>query len=166
MTATPPKAVLFDLDRTLCESTQDSQATLESTFERVGVDPYCDADDMTAVIPETPDVESNREFYAALFDLAADRVEAGDVPAWELAGVYEGLVDYSQVRFREGAAVALKAARDVGPVGLVTNGGRETQTTKLEALGIADAFDAAVFCAPPGGAPPNPDPTAIESGVG
>lgn len=165
MTASPPGALIFDLDRTLCESTQDFDALLESTFDRVGVDPYCDADDMASVIPDVPDVESNREFYAALFELAADRVDAGAVPAWELADTYESAVDYSQVRFREGAEVALDAAREVGPVGLVTNGGRETQTTKLDALGIADAFDVAVFCDPTAGMPPKPDPTPIEHAV-
>jgi putative hydrolase of the HAD superfamily len=165
MSPSPPDAVLFDLDRTLCESTQDFSAVLSSTFDQVGVDPYCTVTDMEAVVGATPECESDREFFEALFALAADRVGAGDVPTGELAATYESQLDYSQVAFRPGAEAAVVAARDHGPVGLVTNGGRDTQTTKLEALGIADAFDTAVFCDPAAGMPTKPDPTPFRTAV-
>lgn len=165
MSHRPPDAVLFDLDRTLCESTQDFSAVLASTFEQVDVDPYCTVADMEAVVGETPECESDREFFESLFSLAADRVGAGAVPASELAATYESQLDYSEVAFRPGAKAAVVAARDHGPVALVTNGGRETQTTKLEALGIADAFDATVFCDPANGVPTKPDPTPFRTAV-
>ncbi|WP_227131663.1 HAD family hydrolase [Halorubellus salinus] len=163
-----PAAVLFDLDLTLCVSTQESDELLAATFERAGVDPFCEVADLAAVASATPECESDREFFAALFDLAAERVDGvdpGDVPSWRLADAHDGLVDHSAVRFRDGARAALESARDHGPVALVTNGGRETQSTKLSALGIADAFDATVFCDPAAGMPPKPDPKPVQTAV-
>ncbi|NHN42391.1 HAD family hydrolase [Halorubellus sp. JP-L1] len=168
MHATSPDAVLFDLDLTLCETTQDRSEVLSGTFDRVGVDQYCGVADLAAVAPQVPEVSSDHEFFVVLFELAAERVDGVDpdgVPVDDLALAHDDLVDHSQVRFRDGAEAALEAARDHGPVALVTNGGRETQTTKLEALGIADAFDATVFCDPSAGMPPKPDPKPIRTAV-
>ena len=163
-----PTAVLFDLDLTLCVSTQAPEELLAATFERAGVDPFCEVPDLAAVASETPECESDREFFAALFDLAAERVDGVDpasVPSWALADAHDALVDHSAVRFRDGAREALDAALAHGPVGLVTNGGRDTQSTKLDALGIADAFDATVFCDPAAGMPPKPDPKPVRVAV-
>lgn len=165
---TTPTAISFDLDLTLCETTQDRSEVLAGAFERAGVEPFCTVEDLAAVAPDVGEVESDREFFAALFELAAERADGVDpttIPAWELGGAHDALIDHSQVRFREGAAAALAAARDHGPVALVTNGGRDTQTTKLEALGIADAFDATVFCDPTAGMPPKPDPEPVLTAV-
>jgi len=164
-----PSAVLFDLDRTLCVSTQDPEELLAATFDRAGVDPFCEVRDLAAVASQTPECESDREFFAALFDLAAERADGVDpetVPSWALADARDALVDHSAVRFRDGAREALDAALAHGPVGLVTNGGRETQSTKLDALGIAGAFDATVFCDPTAGMPPKPDPRPVRAAVG
>ncbi|MFC6951561.1 HAD family hydrolase [Halorubellus litoreus] len=163
-----PAAVLFDLDLTLCVSTQAPEDLLSATFERAGVQPFCEVVDLAAVASETPECESDREFFAALFDLAAERVDGVDpatVPSWDLADAHDALVDHSAVRFRDGARDALDAALAHGPVGLVTNGGRDTQSTKLDALGIADAFGATVFCDPTAGMPPKPDPKPVRAAV-
>lgn len=163
-----PAAVCFDLDLTLCETTQNRSEVVAGAFERAGVDQYCEVADLAAVAPDVPEVESDHEFFAALFELAAERVDGVDpatVPTADLASAHGDLVDHSQVRFRDGAERALEAAREHGPVGLVTNGARDTQTTKLDALGIADAFDVAVFCDPSEGMPPKPDPEPIRSAV-
>jgi putative hydrolase of the HAD superfamily len=168
MDAESPQAVLFDLDLTLCVSTQDADDLLAATFDRAGVDPFCEVEDLAAVASATPECESDREFFAALFDLAAERVDGVDpetVPSWALADAHDALVDHSAVQFRDGAREALDAALAHGPVGLVTNGGRDTQTTKLDALGVADAFDATIFCDPAAGMPPKPDPKPVRTAV-
>lgn len=165
METAEPAAVLFDLDRTLCESTQDFATVLDAAFADVGIEPCFSVADTEAVVSETRDVDSDREFFECLFDLAAGRASAGDVPTEALAAAYESKLDHSQVAFRDGARRALDHARSVARVGLVTNGGRETQTTKLEALGIADAFDVQVFCDPAAGMPPKPDPTPIQHAI-
>lgn len=158
-----PSTVLFDLDDTLCVSTQDPDDLLAATFDAVGVDPYCAPADLAAVVDDVGVCESDVEFYASLFDLAAERVDAGGVPARELARAHDDCVDHSAVRFREGAESALAHARETADrVGLVTNGGEATQTTKLDALGLVDAFDAAVFAEPTAGVDPKPDPAPFE----
>ena len=63
----------------------------------------------------------------------------------ELAG---DLYDPTAVTFREGAEDTLAYVREHYLVGLITNGTRETQTAKLEKLGLVDAFDATVVCDP------------------
>ena len=55
-----------------------------------------------------------------------------------------------------GAEDALDYAREQYEMGLITNGGEQTQTAKLETLGKADAFDVAVFCDPNQGLDPKP----------
>lgn len=157
-------AICFDLDSTLCESTQDPSTLLESTCERVGVDPFCTTDDLRAAVPALPTAETDREFYELLFAEVASRAD-GELPADAppaLADAYLEASDPTAVRFRPGAEAALELARDRAPVGLITNGGRPTQTRKLEALGIADAFDVAVFTDPAAGIHPKPDTVPFE----
>ncbi|ELY59611.1 HAD family hydrolase [Natronolimnohabitans innermongolicus] len=157
-------AICFDLDRTLCESTQQPAALLESTFDRAGVEPFCTPADLRAALPTLPTAETDREFYEHLFSAVTTRADA-DVDsalAPTLAEHYLEIQDPTAVEFRPGAAAALERAREIGPVGLITNGGRPTQTQKLESLGIADAFDVRVFTEPSAGIFPKPDAAPFE----
>lgn len=151
-------AVLFDLDRTLCVGTQDEDDLLEEAFDRAGVDQYCTIPDLVAVSDELPTAESRVEFYELGLRAVAEtrRADPADAPA--VARAYADLVDHSAVDFRPGGRTALEVAVENYAVGLITNGGEERQTTKLEALGIADAFDAMVFADPANGVEPKPDP--------
>lgn len=155
-------ATCFDLDGTLCEPTRDEDELLEATFERAGLEPYCTSADLRAAIPSLPTAETDREFFELLFAEAAERAGRDRSIAPALADAQLEERDPTAVALRPGAERALEAARERGPVGLVTNGGRETQTRKLEALGIADAFDAAVFTDPDAGIHPKPDPAPFE----
>ncbi|MFW5903487.1 MAG: HAD family hydrolase [Halolamina sp.] len=151
-------AVLFDLDRTLCVGTQDEDELLRRAFDRAGVEQYCSIADLVAVSEDLPTAESDVEFYELGLRAVAEETVADPDDAPAVARAYDDLVDHSAVEFRPGAPAALEAATESYAVGLVTNGGRETQTTKLDALGIADAFDAAVFADPANGVEPKPDP--------
>lgn len=157
-----PSATVFDLDLTLCEHDQDAEDLLARTFERVGVEQFCTPADLAAVTDEIPDAEGDTEFFQYCFEATAERAGADSTAARELALAHDDLIDHSAVSFLPGAEAAIDAARDVGPVTLVTNGSRETQTEKLRALGLADAFDAAVFCDPANGIDPKPDPVPFE----
>ncbi|WP_435335351.1 HAD family hydrolase [Haloarchaeobius sp. TZWWS8] len=158
-----PATVLFDLDLTLCVSEQDRDALLSQTFDEVGIEQFCDPADLGAVVPTLPTAQTELEFYENVFTAAAQQLDAGEVPARALAHAHADLVDHSAVRFREGAEEALAAAREhADRVGLVTNGGKESQTTKMESLGIADAFDAAVFVDPRNGIDPKPAAAPFE----
>lgn len=151
-------AVLFDLDRTLCVGTQDEDDLLAEAFDRAGVDQYCTIPDLVAVSDELPTAESDVEYYELGLRAVAEtrRADPADAPA--VARAYADLVDHSAVDFRPGARTALEVAVENYAVGLITNGGEAKQTTKLEALGIADAFDVEVFADPANGVEPKPDP--------
>ncbi|NUB90945.1 HAD family hydrolase [Haloterrigena sp. SYSU A558-1] len=159
-------AICFDLDSTLCEPTRDAATVLEAAFERAGIDPFCAPADLRAAVPSLPTAETDREFYENLFAEVADRADVDPALAPRLAGAYLEEQDPTAVRFRPGARAALQHARDRGPVGLITNGGRPTQTRKLEALGIADAFDVSVFTEPSAGIFPKPDAAPFEYALG
>ncbi|WP_226040296.1 HAD family hydrolase [Natrinema sp. DC36] len=155
-------AICFDLDSTLCEPTRDAATVLESTFERAGCEQFCTPADLRAAVPELPTAETDREFYEHLFTEVAGRagVDSGIAPT--LAAAHLEVQDPTAVEFRPGAEAALERARDLGRVGLITNGGRPTQTRKLEALGIADAFDVRVFTEPSAGILPKPNAAPFE----
>ncbi|WP_137289572.1 HAD family hydrolase [Natronorubrum halophilum] len=159
-------AICFDLDSTLCEPTQDAATVLESTFERAGLEPFCTPADLRAAVPSLPTAETDREFYEHLFAEVATRADVDPAVSSALADRYLELQDPTAVAFRPGAKAALEYARERGQVGLITNGGRPTQTQKLEALDIADAFDVCVFTEPSAGIYPKPSAAPFEYALG
>ncbi|SDQ29246.1 HAD family hydrolase [Natronobacterium texcoconense] len=163
-------AICFDLDRTLCEPTQDATALLESAFDRAGVEQFCTPVDLRAVLPSLPVAETEREFHELLFREVADRAGTDrtirESAVSSLTTAYLELRDPTAVAFRPGAAAALEYARDRGRVGLITNGGRKTQSRKLQALGIEDAFDVRVFTEPSAGIYPKPNAEPFEYALG
>lgn len=155
-------AVCFDLDGTLCVSDQDPARLLDRSFERAGVDPFFSMADAATVDPATlPPADSAVEFHEHLFSAAATDAGA-DPSATRVTAVAEAhveLLDPTRVSFRDGAREALEYARERYDLALVTNGGRETQRAKQDALGITDHFDVEVYCDPEAGVVPKPDPT-------
>ena len=137
--------VVFDLDGTLCERTQDTHAIYRASFERAGVEPFGEPDALWAALRGPPDHDDRAGYIGAGFARLAAQHGRSDVDSVALAEAFTGLVDDSQVALREGATNALAAAADLGPVGLVTNGPERRQRVKLEALGITDRFDALVY---------------------
>ncbi|MFB6177391.1 MAG: HAD family hydrolase, partial [Halobaculum sp.] len=145
-------AVCFDLDGTLCRSDQSLAEIHRETFERAGVEQFVSPEDVRAVPDdEVATAESAVEFYRNLFEAAVSRLaddpDSEDAPnpdeetLWALGEAAADVVDSRAVSWREGAETALEHARERYPVGLVTNGGEETQTAKLAQLGLTDAFD-------------------------
>ena len=155
-------AVYFDLDSTLCEPTQDGTALLEATFDRAGHEQFCTLAELRAAVPDLPTAETDREFYEHLFTEVADRSGVETAIAPTLASEYLEVRDPTAVEFRPGAKTALEHARDRAHVGLITNGGRPTQTQKLQTLGIEDAFDVQVFTEPSAGIGPKPSAAPFE----
>ncbi|MDJ1431083.1 HAD family hydrolase [Halostagnicola sp. A-GB9-2] len=155
-------AICFDLDSTLCEPIEDRQALLETTFDRAGVEQFCNTAQLRYASRDLPTADTDRQFFEHLFSEAADRAGVDPSVAPDLATAYLETIDPARVRFRSGAEAALELAAELGPVGLITNGGEETQSKKLETLGLTDAFDAAVFVDPKNGVPPKPDSTPFE----
>ena len=158
-------AVSFDLDGTLVVDDQGPAEIHAGAFERVDVEPFFEPADMRAVdlhsLPEV-DGRGERVFCEAVYRAVIENASGDPSLAPRLAAANREVVDHAAVSLRAGAATAMAAATDHGPVGLVTNGERETQTTKLSAVGVRDALDAGVYCHAEGDAPPKPDPASIE----
>lgn len=155
------EAVCFDLDGTLCRSTQDDEDIHRDVFARAGVEPFFEPPDLYAVDPTTlPDPETDREHFEQVYRAAAEHAGT-DPSASAIRAAAEAtlvVLDPTAVAFRDGADEALAHAREHYRVGLLTNGKEETQSAKLDVLGIADAFDAVVYCGPGTDLPSKPDP--------
>jgi putative hydrolase of the HAD superfamily len=148
-------AVLFDLDGTLCTHLQDADALYRQAFERAGVDRFGAPADLWTALDGPPGADELSHLSEGFRRLTA-RYGREQVDSEALARGFLDAVDYSAVAFRPGAPAALRRARDVGPVGLVTNGPSARQSVKLDALDVADAFDVCVFAADT--PPQKPDP--------
>lgn len=159
---TTPSTVFFDLDLTLCELNQSQDELLATAFETVGIEQYCEIGDLASVVDDVPTATSDVEFYQYCLEAVADRRGIDATASAAIARAYDDLLDHSDVSFLPGAETALDYAREVGDVGLVTNGSRETQLEKLEALGIADVFDVAIYADPDNGVHPKPETIPFE----
>lgn len=154
----PITTVLFDLDDTLLEYSQSRESTLRAAFAAVDAEPFCTPADLRRAARAVEDADTDREFFTRLFGVAADRAGArGACDPAALARAYEAAVDHTDVAFRPGAEAAL-ALREEYAVGLVTNGSRETQRTKLDALEIGDAFETTVYAGDSTATKPDPEP--------
>ena len=156
-------AVCFDLDNTLLKYNQDGDEVLVEAFERAGVEGFCDVDELWACADEVPDAEDDHHFLTQTFEIAAERHGGPASAAESLAAAYETAIDHTDVSFRAGAERGLEYARAHGPVGLVTNGERATQSVKLEALGIHDCFETHVYAGEM--TPPKPAPEPFDRAV-
>ncbi|WP_224448438.1 HAD family hydrolase [Haloprofundus salilacus] len=167
-------AVLFDLDGTLCRQDQDGETIYYGAFERAGVDPFGEPSDLWTALEGPPDPDDQLGYLARGFTIVAaqyahnsedERGASDPVDADALAQGFLDVVDYSKVSLHPGARGALERARDVGPVGLVTNGPEERQSVKLASLGLADAFDVVVYAGDMTRRKPHRDPfdAAVEA---
>jgi putative hydrolase of the HAD superfamily len=151
-------AVIFDLDGTLCERTQSAAAVYEGAFEAAAVEPFGEPGDLWAALADPPDHDDRVGYFAAGFAIVAAKHGRAPTDATGLARGIIGTIDDARVRPSEGASEAIAAARRVGPVGLLTNGPRRRQRTKLDALPFGDAFETAVYAADLRRRKPNREP--------
>ena len=140
-------AVLFDLDGTLCENTQDTQSMYERAFERAGESQFGEPASLWAALTGPPDHDDPIGYFAAGFARVAAQHGRSDADSLALARALHSVIDDSAVGFLPGAEDALAQAAAAGPVGVVTNGPEERQRAKLDALGIADRFQTVVYAA-------------------
>lgn len=153
-----PSTVLFDLDDTICAYNRGVDEVLSVSFERAGVDPFFDASDWAAVIPEVSGADSQRHFRRLTFGMLAERRGRDREHAHAVADAYGTERDHSDVRFLPGAREALDRLSGSRRLGLVTNGAPEMQEPKLAALGIGDCFEAVVYAGSETLAKPHPSP--------
>ncbi|MCU4716963.1 HAD family hydrolase [Halapricum hydrolyticum] len=137
--------VLFDLDGTLCRRTQDMQMVYEQAFERIGETPFGHPEALWTALEGPPDHSDTVGYFGAGFARVAAQHGRSSVDTLALARAMVSAIDDRAVTRLPGVETALESAAAVGPIGVVTNGPRDRQRTKLEALGVADRFDALVY---------------------
>jgi len=153
------EAVCFDLDDTLCTYRQSGADLLETAFDAVGVDPFFTVEDYHAryseFVAESDDVTDLRSNCFAAF--ARDR---GQDPSTgrAVARAYAAERDHRAVDPTPGAIEAVERLGEDHAVALVTNGDPGMQGAKLDALGLADAFEAVVHAGYDTPPKPEPDP--------
>lgn len=137
-------AVAFDLDDTLCRHDHDVDALYRRAFDRAGVEPFGEPEELWPLLDGPPDPDDRVGYLGAGFArLAAQHGRSVDPVA--LAAAFDAVADESRVAYLPGAVDALGAAAAAGPVGVLTNGPEERQRAKVEALGLADRVDAIVY---------------------
>ncbi|PSQ06288.1 HAD family hydrolase [Halobacteriales archaeon QS_6_71_20] len=158
MTNDTVSAVVFDLDDTLCTRDQDPRALYDRAFERADVAPFGEPAELWSALTGPPDPNDERAYFAAGFVVVAARNGRPDVDATALADGLLASVDHGAVSFAPGGRDAFAAARERGPVAVLTNGPEWRQAPKLSALGLADALDAVVYAGDMARRKPHPDP--------
>jgi putative hydrolase of the HAD superfamily len=153
-----PDAVLFDLDDTLCRYRRSGASLLSAAFDRTGVEPFVSTEEYYGRYPEfVDDSDSMTDLRERCF--AAIAAEKGRDPeaGRRVARAYADERDHRNVAPVSGLEETLSALSSVD-VGVVTNGSPEMQGQKLEALGLADAFDVVVHAGYDAPAKPSTDP--------
>ena len=138
-------AVLFDLDGTLCHRNQDTDAIYANAFEQVGEEPFGEPTALWAALDGPPDHDDWLGYIGAGFARLAAQHGRTDVDPLALAEALNEFVDDTAVTLLPGAEHALESAAEIGPVGMVTNGPKDRQQAKLEALNIVHRFDVIVY---------------------
>jgi len=151
-------AVCFDLDGTLCQNTQDTHAMYEQAFDRAGEPLVGEPAALWAALSGPPDHDDPVGYFAAGFARVAAQHGRPDLDTLAVARALRSVIDDRAVGLRPGATDALDAASAIGPIGVVTNGPKARQQTKLEALGIVDRFETAVYAAELARSKPHAEP--------
>lgn len=155
---TTPAAVVFDLDGTLCEGTQDERSLYEAAFAGTDVEPFGTPGELWAALEGPPDVDDEASYLAAGFRRVAAQYGRRWVPADDLAAELLEAVDRSAVAFLSGAEAALDAAREHGPVAIMTNGPARRQAPKVRTLELESRVDAVVYAGDLNRRKPHPEP--------
>jgi len=158
--STATRAVLFDVDNTICEYRRSTPELLPVAFERAGEEPFFTVEeywDRYAEYLERVDRmdELRERCFVALAEAHGVEPDAGR----RVAEAYETARDHANVRFLEGMPEVLDRLSDRYRLAAVTNGPEDAQSKKLDALGV-DQFERVVFAGFE--TPAKPDPTPFE----
>lgn len=132
-------AVGFDLDDTLCVPDRDRETLLAAAVAEADAPPLAEWASREAYEAAH---ESNltSETRTPVFEAMLDGTAVSADPA-ELASAYRRQVNES-LRPLDGVEGLIRELRERYRVGLLTNGPSRAQRSKLETLGLTDAFDA------------------------
>lgn len=150
--------VLFDLDGTLCEQRRPSRDVLATAFDRVGVDPFFTVEEYRREAREIGGTGSDVDRRTTCFERLAREKGRSPELGRLVADAYEVTRDYTEVRLLPGAGKVLGSLGEEYDLGLVTNGGPDTQSAKIDALRLRSVFDTTVLAGYETAAKPHPEP--------
>jgi putative hydrolase of the HAD superfamily len=148
--------VVLDLDDTIWRHPRSVGDRLADAFAGAGFKPFFDVTDFRRRLPEVT-ADSALELREKCFTAIDDEVGREPADALAVARPYED-PDPTKVQFLPSAEAALDRLAAGHDLALVTNGGRETQTAKLDALGIEHHFGALTFAGSDHAVKPDPEP--------
>lgn len=167
MSSTPPagdadpaiETVLFDLDDTLVQYRRSPGEVLQASFEAVGVeDPF-------PVEAYYDRFEEFAERTASMAELRAEcfatlAAERGHDPELgrEVAAAFDEERDQTNVELRPGVAEALERLATDHRLGIVTNGARDAQQRKIDAVDLDRWMETTVVAGDEVPAKPSPAP--------
>lgn len=155
------EAVTFDLDGTLLRYERSPGTVLERAFERAGVDPLFPVEEYYARYDEFAERSGSMdELRSACFaTLAAENGHPKGLGR-EVAAAFADERDQSNVELLPGVAGVLEELSREVRLGIVTNGARDAQRTKIEAVGLKRWIDAVVVAGAE--TPPKPNSRPFE----
>jgi putative hydrolase of the HAD superfamily len=162
-TATDPAVVqldaaLFDLDDTLCRYRRSGAELLAAAFDRTGVEPFVTLEEYHACYPEfVEESDSMADLRERCFASIATTKGRDPAVGRRVARAYADERDHGNVEPLAGVEAAIEATSGLR-LGLVTNGAPAMQASKLEALGLSEAFDVVVHAGYDAPAKPDPGP--------
>lgn len=160
----PLAAVGFDLDDTLCVPVRDRASILEAAAAAVDAPPIAEWTSR-AEYQEAHQANLTSRTRAPVFEAMLDDTSVGTDPA-ALATAYREQVNEA-LQPLDGIERLIGGLRDRYRVGLLTNGPRRAQRSKLETLGLSDAFDAVLVTGElPAGKPDRRAFDALLDGLG
>lgn len=158
------EAVLFDLDGTLVRYRRSPGEVLRSSFEAVGVDPLFSVEEYYARYDEFAQesdsiVELRSDCFATLAGENGYERQLGR----DVAAAFTDERDQSNVELLPGVVPVLTELCRGYRLAIVTNGVRDAQRRKIDAVGLDRWIDATVLAGHD--APPKPDPEPFERAI-
>ncbi|MDS0473387.1 HAD family hydrolase [Natrinema sp. 1APR25-10V2] len=158
------EAITVDLDGTVLQYERSPGAVLEAAFERTGVGPLFSVDEYYARYDEfAAQSDSMDELRSDCFAALAAENGYARQHGRDVAAAFSGERDQSNVELLPGAARVLDELSREYRLAVVTNGARDAQRRKIDAVDLERWVNAVVVAGHD--APPKPDPEPFERAV-
>lgn len=154
-------AISFDLDGTLIRYERSPGEVLRASFDRLGIEPIFSVDEYVARFDEFADTaDSMADLRADCFGALASENGYERGLGREVAAVFCDERDQSRVELVPGAGSLLDELAREHQLAIVTNGARDAQRAKIDAVSLDQRVEAVVIAGHD--APPKPDPEPFE----
>lgn len=157
----PIEAISFDLDETLVRYTRSPGEVLQVSFDRLGIEPVFAVEEYYARYDEFAETcdsmdELRSDCFAALAAENGHERHLGRA----VAAVFSDERDQSNVELLPSVATLLDELAEEYRLAIVTNGARDAQQTKIEAVSLDRWVETVVIAGDD--TPPKPDPEPFE----